>query len=242
MRPDVAVIGITDFLLVKPLPPKPGANQISPWAEAARRGDIRQLAKMARDWLWFIDRRRDVNGAVESALKDGQQSMLRLLGGNAASQFNSLTDPWREMIRLEVPEHASDAALRRGIAAYEVRALYEPASYERGRIQPQTDALNELISKLRARGADVIVALMPEHSLLRARLPAEAMRALHAGLDDAFGANSPPLLDLRNAVPDSGFSDISHVNAEGRMMVSRMLAERINQSLPRGLPPLMHKP
>ena len=242
LRPDVAIIGITDFLQVKPLPPKPGAGEASPWADAARHGDIRLLAKMAKDGLWFIERRRDVNGAVESALMDGKQTMLRVLGADAVSQLNPLTDPWREMIRLEVPEHASDTALRNGIAAYEARALYEPASYERGRIQQQTEALNELISKLRARGTQVIVALMPEHSLLRARLPAEAMRALHAGLDNAFGADIPPLLDLRDVVPDSGFTDISHVNAEGRKIVSQLIADRVTQALPQGGAPLMHRP
>ena len=242
LRPDVAVIGITDFLLIKPLPSKPGAGEVSPWADAARRGDVRQLAKLARDGLWFIVRRSDANGAVESVLMDGKQTMLRLLGADAASRHNPLADPWREMIRMEVPEHASDHALRRGVAAYEARTLFEPASYERGRIQLQTEALNELITKLRARGTDVIVALMPEHSLLRARLPAEAMRALRAGLDNGFGANSPPLLDLRDAVPDSGFTDISHVNAAGRTIISRLLAARVNQALPQGGAPLMHKP
>ena len=153
LRPDVAVIGITDFLQVKPLPPQPGASEASPWTDAARRGDIRLLAKLAKDGLWFIERRRDVNGAVESALMDGKQTMLRVLGADAVSQLNPLTDPWREMIRLEVPEHASETALRNGIAAYQARALYEPASYERARIRAQTEALNELISKLRARNA-----------------------------------------------------------------------------------------
>lgn len=241
LRPDVAVIGITDFLLVKPLPPRPGADEASPWIDAARHGDLRLLAKLAKDGLWFIERRRDVNGAVESALLDGKQTMLRLLGADTASQLNPLTDPWREMIRLDVPEHASDTALRNGIAAYQARALYEPTSYERGRIRQQTESLNELISKLRARGAQVIVALMPEHSLLRARLPPEAMRALRAALNEAFGADSPPLLDLRDAVPDSGFTDISHVNAEGRLIISRLLAARVNQALPQAGAPLVQK-
>ena len=242
LRPDVAVIGVSDFLLIRPPPPKLGADVASPWADAARRGDIRQLAKLVRSYVWFVDRRRDINGAVEATLMDGKQTMLRLLGADAASRHNPLTDPWREMIRLDVPEHASEAALRSGIAAYEARTLYDPASYEAGRIQPQTQALNELIRKLRARGTKVIVAVTPQHSRLRARVPAEAMRALRAGLDGAFDTNSPPLLDLRSAVPDSGFADISHVNVHGRAIMSQLLAGHINQALPRGQSPLMYQP
>ena len=82
---------------------------------------------------------------------------------------------------------------------------------------------------------------MPEHSLLHARLPPEAMHALQGALDDGLGAGNTPLLDLRNTVPDSGFTDITHVNAEGRMIVSQLLAARINQSMPQGRPPLMRQ-
>lgn len=239
LRPDVAVVGIADFLLVKPAPPGAGGGaDAAPWMAALREGRVRDLARMARDGLWFIERRRDVNGAVEEALIAGKMSILRFLGASAASQHNPLADPWREMIRNEVPEHPSEAAMRAGIAGYEARKLYEPASYQPQRIQLQTQALNELVRMLRARGTTVILAVMPQHSRLRARLPAQAMSALRTGLDEAFGPSAPPLLDLREAVPDTGFADIAHVNTEGRRIVSQRIATQIDSLVPRGKPPL----
>jgi hypothetical protein len=242
LRPDVAVVGIADFLLVKPAPPGAAGADGSPWLAALRDGRVRDLARMARDWLWFVERRRDVNTAVEEVLIVCKLSVLRFLGANAAAQQNPLADPWREMIRNEVPEHASEAALRAGIAGYEARRWYDPASYERQRIQLQAQALNDVVRNLRSRGTNVIVAVMPQHSRLRARLPAVAMNTLKSGMDEAFGASAPPLLDLREAVPDTGFADIAHVNTEGRRIVSQRIAAQIDSVLPRGKPPLMQGP
>ena len=73
------------------------------------------------------------------------------------------------------------------------------------------------------------VVLMPEHSSLRERMPPEAMDALLGPLDRAFGDGSPSIVDLRDSVPDSGFTDISHLNDEGRATFSPLLAEAIRQ-------------
>lgn len=242
LRPDVAVVGVGEFLLIKPVAPKADGDQSSPWVDAMRRGDIRRVAKMVKDGLWFIERRRDVNGTVEAGLIGVKQEMLRLLGSEREAENNPLLDPWREMLRLEVPEHPSATALRVGIAAYEARGAYDPASFASERVRDQSDALNAVVSGLRARGSEVIVVLLPERSELRARIPDEGVQELLRGLREGFGAGAPQVINLRDAVPDSGFTDLTHVNAEGRGIFSRILAARIAEALPKNRRPLMSLP
>ena len=62
--PDVAVIGLSEYLLVEPLPPQPDAEIGAAWRTAWRHRDLRQLAKAGRDSMWFITRRADVSGGV----------------------------------------------------------------------------------------------------------------------------------------------------------------------------------
>jgi hypothetical protein len=241
LRPDVAVVGIAEFLLITPKPPKPSTSteESSPWLSALRCGDIHLMAKMFKDGLWFNERRRDVNGTVEAFLMGAKQTMLRWLGATGETTNNPLLDPWREMIRMEVPEHVSGTALRLGVESFEARGAYDANSYLRERISEQVQALNSVISKLRERGSVVLVAVMPEHSALRSRIPEDGVKALQLALHEAFGTNAPPLIDLRGIVPDSGFTDVTHVNDEGRKIVSEALAAKITAALPIGKRPLM---
>ncbi|HZE91597.1 MAG TPA: hypothetical protein VE029_07820 [Rhizobacter sp.] len=245
LRPDVAVIGLSPFLLVKPLasqaPPADtataqDARQSTPHISIA---GLRQTLKAARDWLWFVERRQDVNGEAESALQSGKQTLLKLFKAGKTAVRNPLTDPWREMIRLDLPEHPSAAALREGMAAYEARQLFEADSYAPDRIAEQRQALNQFVRELRARGARVVIALMPEYSLFRDRLPKQGADALRAGLQEAFGAEAPLIIDLRDAVPDSGFTNLAHVNQEGRAIVSQRLGGNIAKILQPKQVPLM---
>ncbi len=103
----------------------------------------------------------------------------------------------------------------------------------------QINALVKLISDLQARGTKVVLVMMPEHSYLRGRLPAIAMEHLQESLASDLGANDPPLVDCRDALPDDDFADISHVNTDGRSDFSKLLAGKILQYLPADHPPLM---
>jgi hypothetical protein len=248
LRPDVAVIGLSAFLLVKPqvsqtLPPSvdaaPASGAATSWFSLA---GFRQMTKSARDWLWVVQRRQDVSGEVESLLQNGKQALLKVFKASTPAARNPLTDPWREMIRLDLPEHPSAAALRDGMAAYESRRLFDPNSYAADRVAEQRQALIQFIRSLRARGATVVITLMPEYSLFRERLPKESVEALRNGLQEAFGADAPVIVDLRDAIPDSGFTNLAHVNQQGRAMVSKLLAVEVTKVLPQDKKPLMSRP
>jgi len=239
LRPDVVVIGIAETLLVRPAPPREQAAARWPLLQALRQGDFWGLASQAKASLWFVVRRDDVKGAVEQVLLDWKQNLLTLMKGHATVTRNPLTDPWREMMRMGIPETPLPVTLRREVESFEASGLYAAASYETSRVRPQLEALTTLIRNLRSRGAIVLVALMPEHSLHRSRLPEQAHEALMRGLREAFDAAAPPVLDLRSSVPDEGMADIVHVNGRGRDLINAALAMQIDRLLPRSSPPLM---
>jgi hypothetical protein len=243
LRPDVAVVGIAEFLLVKPAPPRPaapgGGDTTPAWVDALRRGDVRLVAKTFKDGLWFIERRRDVNGTAEAAMVGVKQTLLRVMGATGSATNNPLQDPWREMIRMEVPEHMSATALRVGIDSYRSKGAFDPKSYDAAQVAEQTKALTDIVRRLKERGSVVLVAIMPEHSAMRANIPPEAVQAVEQSLKNAFGDQAPAIVNLRDAVPDTGFTDVTHVNNEGRRAVSERLAPRIVEALPKGQRPLM---
>jgi hypothetical protein len=65
---------------------------------------------------------------------------------------------------------------------------------------------------------------------------------LRNGLQEAFGADAPVIVDLRDAIPDSGFTNLAHVNQQGRAMVSKLLAVEVTKVLPQDKKPLMSRP
>ncbi len=90
-----------------------------------------------------------------------------------ARMENPTTDPWREMIHLEAPERATEATFREQLASYENRKLFDPVTYDSPVARQQLDSLIRLIGQLQARGARVVVVVMPEHSELRRRRAAD---------------------------------------------------------------------
>ena len=135
-----------------------------------------------------------------------------------------------------MPEIRMGAAWNLRIREYGLRGYYDPQAFSRS--HEQAASLVKLIERLRARRAMVVIVLMPEHSTLRQRVPPEAMAALLDPLTRRFAEEIPLIIDVRDAIPDSGFNDISHLNDAGRALFTPLLAETIHRHVPRR-PPLM---
>ena len=56
------------------------------------------------------------------------------------------------------------------------------------------------------------------------------MDAMLKPLRAAFGDQLPSLLHLGEAIPDSGFADISHMNENGRTRFGPLLADAIREN------------
>jgi len=222
VRPDLVVIAINPFHLMDPPPFKDGFVN-----------NLRQTKVIAElTGFWFYLRRADIKHAVDVSILDARH---RLFDAFDVRMDESGPDPWREIIRMGLMQTSTEADWQAKIRQYGLRGYYDPQAYIRSR--EQAAALIALITEFKARDADIMIVLMPEHSSLRQRIPPEAMDALLDPLHEAFSDRLPPVIQLREAIPDSGFADISHLNESGRTRLSPLLAAAIRQNLSARPPP-----
>ncbi len=177
--------------------------------------------------LWFYHRRRDIRHVVDLGLLDLRSRIFRLFD---VRMEEALPDPWREMVRLNLPATTSERALKRKLEQYGERGYYEPEAYRRS--TRQIASLIGLIRQFEQRGAESLIVLMPQHSALRERVPSAGLELLTGGLKRDLGERAPPIVDLADAIGDDEFSDISHLDDRGRITLSRRLAATIRASIP----------
>ena len=94
-------------------------------------------------------------------------------------------------------------------------------------------ALVNSIKKLRSKGTQVLIVLMPESKPVRDRVPPEAQEVLKTVLNDAFGDNPPDVIDFRAAMSDDMFADATHLNDTGEQELTKRLAGTLNSYLKR---------
>ncbi len=123
---------------------------------------------------------------------------------------------------MNLPQTVSEQQWLTNLRRYGERGYYEAAAYARS--ANQIDALVGLINKFSEHPTDILIVLMPEHSKLRARIPPAALDTLLRPLTQALGGATPEIVDMRTTVPDSGFTDISHMNSVGRRLFSPLLS------------------
>ncbi len=232
LNPQLAIIGINLYHQVDPLViaklkqadapvvTKTGLPIITPLLK----GDIRKTWHQTRQRIWVYQRRRDVNTVLTENLAAINTQMLNLFGTSSSSGSDEVTSPWREMIRIDGPEKASKATYKAQTQSYANRGLFDVASYEPQLITQEEKALNDIIRELQQRGSTVVIMLMPEYSSLRESVPAVAMQRLAENLQTTFGDTAPEVIDMRDALGDDKFTDISHVNSSGRMAYSKLIA------------------
>ena len=216
LRPDLVVFAINPFHLMDPPPLQEGfINNLQ---------QEQTIAELMGFWFYF--RRGDIKHAVERELSNARQRLFEFFD---VRLDESGLDPWRETVRMAITQTSTDAGWQAKIRQYGLRGYYNPDAYLRSRAQGAS--LIELVTEFRSRDAGITIVLMPEHSLLRQRMPPAAMDALVESLSSAFGDQLPLLIDLQDAIPDSGFADISHLNEDGSEQFSLRLAEVISQCL-----------
>ncbi|MBN4061061.1 hypothetical protein JYU15_01355, partial [bacterium AH-315-I18] len=208
---------ITQILQSKP-------KSACPSSPPLLKGDLRKTYHQTRERIWVYQRRRDVSTTLTKKLAIVNSQILKLFGTTSQNSSDQLTSPWREMIRIDGPEHASAATFTSQIKSYRNRGLFDPQSYDLQTIKDESDELNNIIKQLQSQEAQVLIMLMPEYSTLRQAVPAIALQRLKSNLKIAFGDTAPQIIDMRESLPDELFSDISHVNSAGRAAYSKRIA------------------
>jgi hypothetical protein len=227
LRPDVAVLGFGLHQLGN-APPGRGLPKPLGVVGYLSRGNVRQAAIALRDSTWSYARRQDVRVTVEAAALDLRAWLFDRFGVRLPQPIEQ--SPWREMVRSDWPDHFSDATLRAQEKAYAEYGLFELETYQNSK--KNITILLNIIEQFRRQHTKVVLVLLPEHSRLSERIPTQALDVMQRHLRERFAAETPPVLDFRQAVDDAGLVDLPHLNQKGRIEFSRKLADGIREILP----------
>jgi len=195
---------------------------------ALQRGDWQRAWRIASNWDWIRGNRIYINYNMRGVLYEGRSRVFDALRVGADAFRTPDPRPWRPVDTLGFPAHSDAAFLQTQWKSFKRNGWFDPAQYARFQ-GPQAAALARLVAGFRQRGAEVVVVLMPEQSVLRRRIPPAARQYLDATLRRAYGPAAPVVWDFQAAVQDGDFSDYCHLNAAGREAFSRLLAEKIRR-------------
>ena len=157
-----------------------------------------------------------------------KRRMFARLGMGAESLYVPDPDPWTVRLLFADPEEApgkleeeskrasvrelNEGVLLQGLhGAVRDKGWYDGANYSTE--GQNARALVDIVRQARGRGIEPVIVLLPESSPMRASIPAEAMGTLRAVLRGAFGPGSPPVVNLRDSIPDAQFHDNVHPGA-----------------------------
>ena len=204
VNPDLVVFAINPFHLIDPPSPTTGF--------------LENLGKQRTRYelfgLWLVTRRGDAKYAIDAQIDRLRSAIFSIFGVRLEDE----REPWREMQRMGLAQVSEESEWQSNVKAYGERGYYITEGYTSS--STQIDILLDLIAEFRRQESRVAIVLMPEHSRLRERIPGVAIRLLEDALSTHFGSQAPPIVNLQASVLDSGFSDISHMNEQGRRLFS----------------------
>lgn len=217
LRPAAVIIGVSPMQMVEVQDFEQGAARVA----AANNGDVVNIAKAkVREALWFVQRRSDVVGWLDRNLLSVKTAIRESLGQTATTDPRS---PWRPLLRTLKAEHYPEAVLRRGLVVIEASGGTQIGTLERSKAP--FSAAGSLIKRFGDQGAHVIIMVMPRHPWLEAIVPPSADQLIASRLRDASGDKDLTFLDYSNAVSESGFIDLVHLNTVGGEAFSKRLSE-----------------
>jgi hypothetical protein len=174
--------------------------------------------ELAQRWLWLYGNRRGMHALLQDALLSARERLADRFAFSAGARYPGAGgSPW------ETPTgyhgvHAAAADRDAQLRAWEGYGWFDPSRFAAEGAEGA--ALREVADAARSLGGPVVFVLMPEHTALRRRSPAAALSGVRTVL---ASAGNPPVLDLRDALPDSALFDYAHANAAGRALLSASL-------------------
>jgi hypothetical protein len=158
-----------------------------------------------------------------------RMATLRWLGQNALAMFSP---EWqREAARNDIAHRQAtpeelEIVLKRNIAKGGLDSKHYSTGGEASR------SLVNMIRLARSLSTEAVIVVMPENSTFRAYMPAIASKTLADLLEENFGAGAPPVIMLREALPDDLFLDFYHPTDEGVAVLTGKLGEEMNKLNP----------
>ena len=218
LEPKVNLLGLYPMLLARSphlaLDPEPDENRL--------------VARLERRWLglrrstarrWVLDEGRAARSHAWYALGG---RLTDFTAPDAVDPWKARTDLFDWLARITPLDRAAQEA------SWQRLGCFDPARFTPGDAA-ETEALLSFVERGRRHGAVVVIVLMPQSTVLRARTPPEAFRYL-AGVLDQVDADVP-VLDLVTALDDAELSDMVHPTKNGRIHLSHLIADYIGPIL-----------
>jgi hypothetical protein len=213
---EVAVLAIhLVFFAGDPFPPRSSAAELRALADDLGAGRFYLAAERLLMWPWFVAHRQRLGAWCVQHLLGLRRSLAHALWQPSNVGFAPAADPFFDPVPPEVFEPLPEPGPPTRNPFWS-----RPEAYDEGSVDVQ--ALRQLAATLAARGTQVVILLMPERSVLRETTPATAWEAVIAPL-------GLPVIDLRDLVADDLFFDRTHVGAEGRVLLTRALADQLQE-------------
>jgi hypothetical protein len=249
LRPRLFLLGIHPSLLARSdhYLSDETAFDPSPFLRAVAGGRLRDakdefMVLMAAPLNAAFPNRTRIGHGSRVFVIETKRRMFARLGMGAESLYSPDRDPWAVRLLYADPEEApgkveevsTSGSVRELNEGLRVRGLrgdaWNKGWFDRANYSAEGQnarALVAIIRQARGRGIEPVIVLLPESTTMRGAVPAEAMECLRAVLQGAFGSASPPVVDLRDSIPDDRFHDNVHPRREGRMDATRSLIKAL---------------
>jgi hypothetical protein len=234
IKPAVAVLGIYPTLLTGQLIPSHvrRQNQIGNFKDIFN-GNLRVNFGRLIKKEWVFSKRKEMNDILKHSL---YRIRLRLfqwfeLGPDALFEANPKINPFAADYKHYRTPRGREYHFKRQMTYWSLYGWFNPRAYQNN--NGQAEALIRVIKNFQRRGTQVLIVLMPEAARLRAMEPPEALQALNAVLENAFPADTVPVIDMRDSMPEEYYFDFTHLNWEGRKRFSHRFAKTIDPYLQR---------
>ena len=234
VKPAVAVLGIYPTLLTgQPIPSHVRRrSQIGNFKDifsGNSKADVDRMLKKE----WVFSKRKKINDSLKHGL---YRIRLRLfqwfeLGPDALFAADPKINPFgADRKRYRTPR-GPKYHLKRQMTGWHLYGWFDPRSYQIR--NGQAEALIRVIEDFQGVGTQVFILSMPQATQLRSMEPPEALQALKAVLENAFPADTVPVIDMRDSMAEEYFYDFAHLNWEGRKLFSQRFAKTIKPYLER---------
>ncbi len=220
LRPDLVCLGIHSFMLAIPPPEGDESDRFDKEFETDEAEVDSGTFLGTEGNLWTVHRRQDFSRLVDGWQMKARQRLVEK-GKDREGPFGQ--PPY-------TPKFAT-ASEQRGLDRFEQRGWYELQTYT-DNFEGSANLLFDVVARLQAKGARVVLMLMPERSFERESFPPEVRPMLVESIQARFPDDSVPVLDFSDALPDLEFADHVHANEYGRIRLSRQLAREIPRLIP----------
>jgi hypothetical protein len=180
-------------------------------------------------WNRAFPNRTRVSHWLRTSLFQARLDLFAKMGYGVAHVFAPRHNPWLVSTWTQ-KQHAAPDFLETQMKGWRGKGWFNRASYSPD--GPEMRNFLRLIRTLCDAGSEVVIVLVPESSRLRNSIPPAAVNSLATALNRAFGPTAPPVLNLRDAIPDPLFFDLVHLDPDGRVAFTKHLAQALDHLAP----------